>query len=163
MHPWYLNGHGGLSIALDILLVVYLIPIGWIWVVACINRHIDWGAAVEILFWPIFLVCVVPLALLQKRREKIAEERRRRLANLVRSPPQEVQPEQIPQEQQGQQDEQQLGQLWLSLPINTLQTSFAAGKNTGQFLDNLKFKLREFVPVGNKKYVEKLVEKLLKL
>lgn len=35
--------------------------------------------------------------------------------------------------------------------INALQTSFTAGKDTGEFLNNLRDKLRKFIPVGYKK------------
>lgn len=35
--------------------------------------------------------------------------------------------------------------------IEALQTSFTAGKDTGNFIENLKQKLRKFIPVGNKK------------
>jgi len=36
--------------------------------------------------------------------------------------------------------------------ISALQTSFTAGEDTGNFLENFKNKLREFIPIGDKKY-----------
>jgi hypothetical protein len=42
-----------------------------------------------------------------------------------------------------------------------LGTSFTAGKDTGDFLNNLKNKIREFIPVGDKKICGKISKKLV--
>jgi len=45
--------------------------------------------------------------------------------------------------------------------VSALQTSFTSGIETGDFLENFKQKLREFIPVGNKKISTGLSKKLI--